>query len=700
MEKRVGLSIFIFLILINSILLTSAFTTAEEKANVNKAYSCLDNQILTKDCSRLSLDEALFTSLATGNCSSVINDSKDDTEACWPNGNCDLKTTSLAILANSRMKYNTSDAETWLLAQRFTPTNLIWYLEIDSDNATTCQIKYDSQTYSVEIGKDKKINNNAGTCLTKSFSDYWFSISKSCYDKEFEISCDKSFVTTLIFQRNTTEFAPYHVMKATHSASASGTTIEKIESYCFGTQGECNYEGSLWATMMLDDRGHNVSSYLPYLIDGWDRYENKAYMPGVFLYLITGKLEYKSQVLLDQSTNNYWDYSGDKYFDTGLAVWPFYSTTLTEKTEAKEWLFTMQTEDGCWNSNDIKDTSWVLYTIWPRSIYTKINCTKDLDCPTGKICKSGTCVTNGTVIKNCTTSEDCLTGQACYNNICIEDDENCVDHDYFCMASASCSGSILSQYDCTGTLKCCNKAKSNQTCSSLSGTTCTSTQYCSGTTRATDELTTGQTCCISGTCKTKTTTNNSCTKNSDCTGSKVCKNNVCVSSETEKTYACEDFDGSCESAGVCGKGYSEDSTYTCDESTDICCVKDNKSVSKLWLWILLILIALIVLGIAFREKISAFILRLKTKLGKGKNKGPTGGMLPGRPGPPMGPPPSYSRIPMRGHMERKVLPPPQRIPIRPNEQIRRPVPQPVKKPTSKSKEELDEVLKKLKEMSK
>lgn len=700
MEKRGVLNIFIFILLINSILLTTAFTTTEERINVDKAYTCLDNQILTKDCSRLSLQEAMFANLATGNCSSIINNSRDSTEACWPNGNCDLKTTSLAILANSRMKYNTTSSEQWLLNQRMTPTNLIWYLEIDSDNATNCEIKYKENTYSINIGQDKKINSDAGSCLKRSFSNYWFAIDKECYSDTFEISCDKGFVTTLIFQRNTTEFAPYHVMKATHSASAKGTTFEKIESYCFGQQGVCNYEGSLWAAMILDDRAYNVSSYLPYLIDGWDRYENRAYMPDVFLYLITGKLEYKSQVLLDQNVNKYWDYSGNRYFDTGLAVWPFYSTTLNEKTKAKEWLFEMQTQEGCWNANDISDTSWILYTIWPRNVYTKPNCTKDLDCPTGKICKSGTCVKNDTIIKNCTNTTDCPTGYTCFNKVCINDDENCVDKGFFCMTSASCSGKILSGYDCAGTSKCCDTAKNNQTCSSLNGTICTSSQYCSGTPKVTDGLLTGQACCVSGTCKIKTVTNNSCTKNTDCATGKKCVNGICTTSGTN-SYSCEEQEGSsCENAGVCGKGYSLDEYYSCSDSESVCCIKDAKSTSKLWLWILLILIVLIVLGIVFREKISALLLRLKTNFGKKKTKGPASSpILLGRPGPPMGPPPTYNRTPVRGHMERRILPP-QRAPVKTNEQLRKPLLQPVKRTGSKSKEELDEVLKKLKEMGK
>jgi len=701
MEKRVVLSIFIFVLIINSIFLASAFNSTEERNNVNKAYACLDNQILTKECARLSLQEAIFTNLATGNCSEIINNSKDNTEACWPNGNCDLKTTSLAVLANSRMKYNTSSSEQWLLNQKMTPTNLIWYLEIDSNNATTCEIKYNSQTYSIEIGNNKKINSDAGSCLKRSFSDYWFAIDDSCYSSTFEISCDKGFVTTLIFQRNTTEFAPYHVMKTTHSASASGTTFEKIDSYCFGKQGVCNYEGSLWAAMMLEDRGHNVSSYLPYLIDGWDRYENRAYMPGVFLYLITGKLEYKSQVLLDQSVNKYWDYSGNRYFDTGLAVWPFYSTSLNEKTKAKEWLFEMQGEEGCWNSNDISDTSWILYTIWPRNVYTKTNCTKNSDCPDGQICRSGICLKNNTVTKNCTINDDCPTGQVCFNKMCISDDEDCVKAGFFCMTSASCTGNILSQYDCAGTSKCCDKSKDNQTCSDLKGIVCNSTQYCSGTPKVTDGLLSGQTCCATGICKTKTVVNTSCTKDGECTSGKKCINGVCKTSGTTSS-ACEDQEGSsCESAGVCGKGYSEADYYNCEDSASICCIKDTTPPPRLWLWILLILIVLIVLGIVFREKISTFLLRLKTKFGKKKSKGPMGGpMLPGRPGPPMSPPPAYNRTPMRGHMERRILPPPHRAPIRPTEQIRRPMPLPSKKPVSKSKEELDEVLKKLKEMGK
>jgi flagellar biosynthesis/type III secretory pathway M-ring protein FliF/YscJ len=105
-----------------------------------------------------------------------------------------------------------------------------------------------------------------------------------------------------------------------------------------------------------------------------------------------------------------------------------------------------------------------------------------------------------------------------------------------------------------------------------------------------------------------------------------------------------------------------------------------KEKNKLWIWILIILIFFVVLGIILREKIKIFLIKMKTN--KNKRSSPRempnfGGLRPTH----------NSSQPLR-QIPRRILPPGQRPSV---PRI------PPKKPTKTSKE-LDDVLKKLKDL--
>jgi hypothetical protein len=107
--------------------------------------------------------------------------------------------------------HNTEDAEVWLMSQTIKPTNLVWYLEIDSSQPTDCTITYDSIDYKIKIGEDKKINTKPGSCLSLSQGDYWLQVSPDCYGKEFTISCDESFLTTLLYKEKNSSSSTIYV---------------------------------------------------------------------------------------------------------------------------------------------------------------------------------------------------------------------------------------------------------------------------------------------------------------------------------------------------------------------------------------------------------------------------------------------------------------------------------------------------------
>src|SRR3989338_5334576 len=229
----------------------------DKDCKTKEAYSCLEGKISDKTCSNLSPEEKVFSFLATGKCKSETLNSEGYKE--------DITFTAKTLLALKESGSNTDDAKDWLFDFNRSSIGLEWFLEIESPESTICTVDY-SNSNTIKINKDKTIASvTGGSCLKKSSNGYWVEISSGCYDEEFKISCDKQFLTTLIYKAKDGE--TIYVSEKTSSASASGETKEKVKSMCFSTSSNsCDYEGTLWAAFSLSVLGGDVTSYLPYLI--------------------------------------------------------------------------------------------------------------------------------------------------------------------------------------------------------------------------------------------------------------------------------------------------------------------------------------------------------------------------------------------------------------------------------------------------
>lgn len=627
MRKKVVMGFLFTLLIFTAIISVSAATNStDEQQKINDAYQCLRDKAGngTDVCSTFSTEEQIFSLLADNLCHSQLVDDSSNESQCWPSGSCKVKTTAQAVLALDNSGTNTDKAQDWLKAQNRTPTDLAWYLEIESTNPSTCTISYSGRDYNVNIGEDKKISNNAGACLVLSQDDYWLRVAPSCYDEEFEVSCTENFLTTLLFKETTS--STIHVSDKSSSAAAGGSTTEQVDSYCLADGNVCSYEGTLWAALVLDSLGNDVSSYMPYLITLAD--DNQKYLPESFLYFITADEKYRTSLLAGQKNGGWWIESGDKFYDSALALYPFQSEDLPEKANAKDWLFNVQGENGCWE-NSVRDTAFLLASLYPESFST------------------GSGGSGG------------------------ETGLDCESYGYYCVPSGSAvSGEILSEYDCPALYKCSTSPVEQQTCSELGGELCSSSQVCQGgTIISSGDSSFGESCCIQGSCAAAPATTQS---------------------------ECELSGGICRSYG-CGDGEAS-STAACDFSGDTCCITSNTGGSSsgggaFWLWFFLILIVLVVVGIMFREKLRIYWLKMKSGLGSGKGHS-SSGPGPRRFGPPT---PPHGPMPMRRPFpERRILLPGTQAPSRP-----RPSPS---KPASRSKsgaqKELDDVLKKLKDMGK
>jgi len=666
MKKEGVLLGILFIFLLIGINFTTALLPGEFEA-IENGYDCLKDTIDSRTCNRLSFEEQIFSLLSVGKCKDqVLARALGDNE-CWPKENCDLKQTALVTLALEKLNIDTNNSEQWMLNQEGVPTNIDWFLEIESDEATTCSISHESRTYSAQIKADKTVSIDNVECLTPSTSlgSYWFEIKKECYDKTFTISCDEDFLTTLLFKKP--DSSTIYVLDEVHPSLAEGTTVEEINSACLKKGLFCDYEGSLWASLTLDFLNHDVSSFIPYLLTG--KLENPSFLPDSFLYYLTNGLEFRTDLLSKQINQQYWKVGTDKFYDTPLALLPFQVQFVQEKDNSKEWLIDVQDQSGCWNNDHVRDTAFILYSIWPEEgitppgptcielgyecILNSAECTGNIlgyECEAGSVCCDSTannqsnqtitcesagyeCVLNSTSCDGTILDYNCSTGVCCDVDITGgDDDDNCEDEGFYCMSPVSCSqsgGDFLPDLDCPGQTQCCSVDEIEETCNSLNGIICNANQYCSqGEMFYTNEIAFGEQCCVGGSCELL--------QNGD--------------DPEEDEYTCEINFGTCEQY-ECDSGYSESYEYTCQYG-DLCCVQDidspGENKSYWWVWLLFILIVLITLGILYKDKIQEYLLNMKNK---GKDKDSGRGVSSGFP-------PSYPRRPMmRTPNQRRILPP-------------------------------------------
>lgn len=226
--------------------------------------------------------------------------------------------------------------------------------------------------------------------------------------------------------------------------------------------------------------------------------------------------------------------------------------------------------------------------------------------------------------------------------------QDCEDKGYTCSSVFSCTdigGSVYEQYDCTSGV-CCSKSPVSQSCSIQNGKICTSSESCSGTTVQSAD----GSCCL-GSCNA-----------------------------SPQADACQQAGGSCYTTCTDSE---EQISETCSDSGTICC-KSKESTDEsgtnwvLWIILLIILIGAVIAGIVFRNKINLNSFKKTQPSNTGYHQGiPPGGR----------PPFSPARGPIPLRPQQRFIPSNNAIPTRRPGQ-------------SSSDKEMDETMRKLKEISK
>lgn len=407
--KRGVILVLIFILYLQFLFVVSAL----EEDQVELAYSCLENRINQTGCSSLNFEEKVFSYLTVGKCGEQLS-LDNSSNQCWPRSGCKLKSTAQAILALNK-KVNTTSAEKWLLRQTAVPTTIDWYLEIEVPSGeANCQIVYPgSSPRTITIKENKTLSSGAGNYLTLSSGGYWLKIDPRLYNQDIYISCERQFITTLLFMKN--GLSTVHVSESVHGAGAGGNVSEKVDSVCFAQNGACNYEGSLWAALVLASLDHDeeIQRFLPYLITMRDDISNNIYLPESFLYYLTNK--FRTDLLLKQKYSSYWEESGNRYYDTALALLPLRGDGSNEKSNSISWILSVQQKSGCWNNGNIRDTAFLLYSIWSKDPFSEVGeCEYDSDCPQIDCkyawCENGNCMYeyDGSCVEiECTSDSQC-----------------------------------------------------------------------------------------------------------------------------------------------------------------------------------------------------------------------------------------------------------------------------------------------------
>lgn len=379
--NRMKREVFLALALVLFVSMVSAASgaSAEYSDKINSAFNCLDSRVSSAS---LSLEDAVFAALAktpNSKINSTINQQKSASEFCWPNSGCTVKQTAQVALAKMKMGENVGNITKWLKSKAGVTKQLSWYLQISIDNngPATCKVNYDGADHPVTIDDEMKLSGNAGSCLSVANSNYWLKISSACLDKTFNIDCDSSFKTNLLYEKE--KGGTIFVSSQTHGASAGSWTVEEISAKCFMSGDTCDYEGSLWAATALYANNENIDEFAPYLRALAS--ENEKYFPSAFLVAIfEGGDEHYSNIIESQKIRPegaYWEMPltpYNKYYDTALAMLAFggADSAEIENSKTKDYLFLHQDETGCWNGGNIRDTAFIIYAAhWGRSSFSK-----------------------------------------------------------------------------------------------------------------------------------------------------------------------------------------------------------------------------------------------------------------------------------------------------------------------------------------
>lgn len=487
------------LLLILPIINAQENPTNEIETEIEKAFSCLESKV-GEDCKNINdVEELALTILATPNdvlYESCVN--KLSNKIKTDNSLGTIKETALGILALNHAGKDTKELENWLISKEKNPLEIEWFLQVDSNKQTTCNITYDTKDYfSFNMSENKRITplGTRGDCFSLD-RNFWLNIKPGCYNnKTFTVSCYDDFYTNLFYQQIDNPERIF-VSDNTISSPAYNRINLLVESRCFAPsqRSSCKFEENVWTTYALLKTGHSIEKYMPYIYAMGETDENQRYLPDAFIYLLNFDAQnYADNLISIQRSEGHWNIPNTPYnniYDTALALLSLGVSTDEKTKKAKDWLvYTQQNSDGCWRNN-VKDTAFVLWAIERREGKTiagdvirceemGYTCTSSNNCAdtgieggyycdrsgaiccselkrcteisNGKVCE-GDEICSGTTIKSKDTETCCLSE-------CVEEEElnDCEEQGGSCYSSACGPNYISLNFSCESQTKSCCK---------------------------------------------------------------------------------------------------------------------------------------------------------------------------------------------------------------------------------------------------
>ncbi|MFH1823201.1 MAG: hypothetical protein ABH817_00585 [archaeon] len=465
MKKRV-----VFILFIIILLFSITFVLADESRQVDKAYSWLKRNTVG-NWDGIEIPEHVFGMLAQKDQLSTsqkqravdeLNDKATDELDCWPRTNCKTSSTALAILALESYGKDHTIAQSWLLSQISTPSNINWYLQLSPPvgSPASCVITYGETSEEVHIAENSVVTG--GSSCFSPYQSYWFKIDDSCSNKIFNLECSQSTKANFLYKIDGEN--SWYVTKGTLEG------IEytmKIEAYCvpqFEIGTECHYESTLWTAYLLSELNlfTEAQLYLPYLRSN----QIEELFPEAFLYYLTGDSDYLDKLEERQESNGLWhgDGSYSTYYDTAIVSLMTAPNIPGDSELTRETLLDQQDSDGYWGlSNRVLDTSMLLYSFFSRTLEPQSECEEE-----GYYC-----------VSECTGEEKTEYTSSCEGTkVCCDLSSSLDCEDMYGECKPSCSTTEVEvNYNCEEG-NCCKDYSRASCTNELNGRACSANQEC------------------------------------------------------------------------------------------------------------------------------------------------------------------------------------------------------------------------------
>ncbi|MEM4215290.1 MAG: hypothetical protein QW484_02935 [Candidatus Pacearchaeota archaeon] len=514
MVSKRGISLIFIAIILISFFIFSISVLAQqqdETLQIKKAYTWLQGKAVGR-WQNLNLQQHVFSFLALkekltqnqidASIRSLLQKSYNN-GTCWPSSGCNAFDTALAKIVLDSVNKDSSKASEWLLNNTITPTIAIggnWLLQLTQpqNNNLLCMIRYDTTEISVEFDKKGQVSSLSSTeCFSN--ATYWLQLnpSQQCFEKEFNITCNDSFMGNFFFEKTGVQ-KEYYVVSSTLSAQPLEAISLKLITKCIANMGNCDYEATLWTAYAFANQPSISRMFIPYLV--MKANENKKFLPEAILYKLTSQQNYAETIALLQGTDGLIvanNTAYNKYHDTGLASITG-STINANITKLKEKLLQQQIKTGtnagsweCLGCDNIRETAILLYGVWPNFEWRT-------ECEIyGFNCVSNCSVLNGSILSYyCSETLECCNLTSSFN--CEMKYGEC---------KQSCSNTEAQvPYSCQSGV-CCKNYSISLCVSEIGGTVCGLGQECTSQGRIVPFIYSSDSpYCCKGICSTATLT--------------------------------------------------------------------------------------------------------------------------------------------------------------------------------------------------